>query len=118
MASSNNSVPAVPLAFQIQPEDNVATLLQRADAGPVAIRCQGDARTIAIQEPIEAGHKLAVRRIDAGEAIVKYGVIIGIATMPIATGSWVHLHNCRSRLDERSATLDPHTGLPEDTRYE
>jgi hypothetical protein len=30
----------------------------------------------------------------------------------------VHLHNCQSQLDERSSTLDLHTGLPGDTRYE
>jgi hypothetical protein len=93
-------------------------MLQGADAGLVAIRHQGDERMIEVHEPIEVGHKVAIKPINACEMILKYGVVIGVATMPIAVGNWVHLHNCRSRLDERSATLDLHTGLPEDTKYE
>jgi len=30
----------------------------------------------------------------------------------------VHLHNCGSRLDERSNAFDVHTGVPEDVTYE
>jgi hypothetical protein len=48
---------------------------------------------------------------------VKYGVTIGVATEPIGAGTWVHTHNCRSELDERSHTLDRHTGAPTDIKY-
>ena len=47
-----------------------------------------------------AGHKYALRPIAEGEAVVKYGEIIGKATRPIAAGDWVHTHNLRSHLDE------------------
>jgi hypothetical protein len=67
---------------------------------------------------IAAGHKLAIRDIPIGAPIVKYSVPIGLATTDIRAGEWVHLHNCRSGLDERSSTLDTHTGAPTDTRYE
>lgn len=41
------------------------------------------------------GHKVALADIAAGEAVVKYGVVIGYATQPIEKGEHVHVHNCR-----------------------
>ncbi len=103
-----------PRCFQIQPQDNVATLMDDAAAGPVevigATRCE-----IVAPEKIERGHKVALRDIAANEAIVKFGVRIGHATKPIARGAWVHLHNLASDLDDRSGTLDLHSGAPTDT---
>jgi altronate hydrolase/altronate dehydratase small subunit len=46
---------------------------------------------------------------------MKFGVRIGHATEPIKRGGWVHLHNLASDLDERSGTLDLHSGAPSDT---
>jgi altronate dehydratase small subunit len=118
MASSEDSNPALPTAFQIHADDNVATLLETAEAGPVIIRGCGAERAVAARAHIPQGHKIAVEKIESGKPIVKYGVIIGIASSSIEPGAWVHLHNCKSRLDERSGGFDVHTGLPEDTRYE
>src|SRR3954451_20779268 len=42
---------------------------------------------------IPPGHKVAVRRIEAGEAVRKYNQIIGFATQAIAPGEHVHVHN-------------------------
>ena len=75
----------------------------------------GQADELRLLEPISLGHKVALRDIVAGEAVVKYGVRIGHATQPIARGAWVHLHNLASDLDERSSTLDLHSGAPTDT---
>jgi len=84
----------------------------------VRITGQSELEQITIAADIPKGHKIAVKPIEAGEPVVKYGVSIGIATKPIAPGEWVHLHNCRSAFDERSSTLDPETGAPTDTPYE
>ena len=70
---------------------------------------------IAASEKIERGHKVALRDITANEAIVKFGVRIGHATQPIRQGAWIHLHNLASDLDERSGSLDLHSGAPTDT---
>ena len=43
---------------------------------------------------IPAGHKVAVRPIATGEAIRRYGQIIGFATTPIGQGQHIHTHNC------------------------
>ena len=58
-------------------------MLRRASAGPVQILGNGNPQTIEFQDPIELGHKVALRPIAAGETIIKYGVPIGIATIPI-----------------------------------
>jgi hypothetical protein len=107
----------LPRCLRLHGDDNVAVML--ADAGPGAVVVMGgeaDATLDAVEQTA-SGHKIALRPIGAGEAVVKYGVVIGYATNSIGLGRWVHTHNCRSRLDERSHTLDPHTGAPTDSQY-
>jgi altronate dehydratase len=106
------------VCFRISPADTVATLLADAEAGPVELRGAGVADTVTLAEPIELGHKVALVDIDEGGAIVKYGVTIGLATHAVRRGQWVHLHNCRSAFDERSSSLDLHTGAASEIRYE
>lgn len=118
MASSSVDYSRTAACFRIHPADNVATMLQTAETGHVEILGNGNEQAIQLQDPIELGHKVAIHPIAAGETIIKYGVPIGTATIPIAIGTWVHLHNCKSQLDERSGGLDVHTGLPGDTRYD
>jgi len=103
----------MPSAFQIHDADNVATLLEDADG---AVRVLG-ARPHEIQllEKIQRGHKVALQDVAPGEAVVKFGVPIGHATRSISRGAWVHLHNLASDLDQRSGTLDLHSGAPTDT---
>lgn len=99
-------------AFIIHSDDNVATALDDLAVGEVPLRGAGDAGVAVVREPVQAGHKVALRDLDAGDAVVKYGVTIGVAKDAITAGSWVHLHNCASRFDERSNTLDAHSGAP------
>jgi hypothetical protein len=109
---------APPVAFQINASDNVATLLVPAQPGTVTVLGSAEEKQIVARAPIEHGHKIAVVAIAAGESIVKFGVVIGMATCAIREGDWVHLHNCGSRLDDRSNAFDVHTGVPDDVRYE
>ena len=107
-----------PRCFVIRRDDNVATLLEDAPAGPLRVIGEATESEIIAPEPIRSGHKVALGDIPPGKAVIKYGVAIGRASQPISRGTWVHLHNCRSTFDERSHTLDPHTGATTDTRYE
>jgi len=102
-----------PRAFQVHPADNVATLLD--DADEVVQVLGGQPSEIQLLEKISRGHKVALRDIASGGAVVKFGVRIGHATRSIRRGAWVHLHNLASDLDERSATLELHSGVPTDT---
>lgn len=77
------------IALIVHPDDNVATLLDaRVDE-----RSTQDG--LALNAAVPFGHKVALRPIAEGAAVVKYGVAIGIATAPIAAGDHVHVHNCR-----------------------
>src|ERR1700760_4019102 len=42
---------------------------------------------------IPAGHKVAIRPIAQGEAVYRYGNVIGFATRSITPGEHVHVHN-------------------------
>lgn len=108
-----------PRCFQIHPGDNVATLLDDI-AGPGDVRVLGHAREAAVAAigPMKLGHKIALSAIARGGEVVKFGVAIGRASRDIAAGEWVHLHNVASGFDERSQTLDVHTGAATDTKYE
>ncbi|MEX0611136.1 MAG: UxaA family hydrolase [Pirellulales bacterium] len=120
MQQSSNKVTGSaprPRALRLHADDNVAVALANIEPGRIEILGSGDGALVTAQEPISQGHKLALRPIAEREALLKYGVAIGVATSPIAAGAWVHTHNCRSGLDERSHTLDPHSGAPTDTRY-
>jgi len=108
----------LPRCFRIDPADNVATLLDDAGAGPVRLLGGERSDRVEAAQPIEAGHKIALRDLEPDEPVVKFGVAIGAASEPIAAGGWVHLHNCRSHYDQRSQSLDVHTGAATDTRYD
>lgn len=99
--------------FQIQPQDNVATMIEDASIGPVQIigAAEGEMRAV---EPIPHGHKIALADLGAGEAVIKYGVRMGRTTQPVLRGAWVHLHNMASDYDQRSSTLDQQSGAPTD----
>lgn len=80
-------------AIAISVQDNVATALEALDPGLV-LDIGGQRITVAA--PIPRGHKVALRAIRAGEAVVKYGSPIGTATADIAPGTHVHTHNVES----------------------
>ena len=105
-------------AFRIHPDDNVATLLDDASSEAVLVQGGPETSELTLTGPVALAHKAALCDIAAGESIVKYGVPIGVAAEYIQRGDWVHLHNCRSALDERSSTLDLETGATTDTPYE
>ena len=102
-----------PTAFRVDPSDNVATLLgDAAEGATIFIVGSGANSEVAAREKIALGHKIALASIAEGQPVTKFGVVIGIAMRPIGPGEWVHLHNCRSRVDERSGSFDLQTGAP------
>lgn len=49
----------------------------------------------------KSGHKVALRDIQKGENIIKYGFPIGHATKPIQKGEQVHTHNLATNLSKK-----------------
>ncbi|MBY0335315.1 MAG: altronate dehydratase family protein [Acetobacteraceae bacterium] len=73
--------------IRLHDEDGVVIARRALPEGtPVAPNVLSRAR-------IPAGHKVATRGHAPGEAVRRYGQIIGFATQPIAPGDWVHTHN-------------------------
>ena len=54
-------------------------------------------RALSLREPIPIYHKVALRDIAAGQAVVKYGEVIGTALADIRAGQHVHVHNVAGR---------------------
>lgn len=77
----------------ISARDNVATALEPLEPG--RLLDFGSLR-VAVAEPVPAGHKISLRPIAAGEAVLKYGSSIGSATANIPAGRHVHVHNVAS----------------------
>ena len=104
-------------AFQVHLNDNVATMLDDSGGGQVAV-LGPEPTSLEVREAVKMGHKVALANIAVGQPVVKFGVPIGMATREIEAGRWVHLHNLASSFDERSSSLDVHTGAATDTKYE
>jgi hypothetical protein len=67
--------------------DNVAIAVADLAAGDVLTNgCM-------VAEPISAGHKVALTAIASGDAVIKLGQPIGLASEAIAAGAHVHSHN-------------------------
>jgi len=82
-------------AVRIAADDNVAVALRPISPGE---RVTLDEVSVTARAEIGPGHKIALAPIRAGDAVVKFGVPIGVATESIAAGDWVHTHNLRTAL--------------------
>jgi altronate hydrolase len=94
-------MPPVPLsqvAVHLRPEDNVAVA---ARPMPTGAELRHDGATLTTSGRIGLGHKFALRDLARGEAIYKYGQIIGFASETIPAGSHVHVHNVSAAAFER-----------------
>jgi chorismate-pyruvate lyase len=79
------------IAFE--PDDNVLVACASLPAGTF-VEIEGV--PLVLRTNIPLGHKIARRRIEAGEKVVKCGVRIGSATQAIVAGEHVHTHNLKS----------------------
>ena len=75
----------------IDEKDNVAVALRDLAAGEKV--AAGQTAPVTVAEPISAAHKIALRNIEPGEKIIKYGEPIGRSIQSIQQGAWVHTHN-------------------------
>jgi altronate hydrolase len=113
-------MPAVPLsdvAVHLRPEDNIAVAARALPEG-AEIRYNGT--TLLVSGRIGLGHKIALRLIPKGEAVYKYGQIIGFAGKDIPAGSHVHVHNVRADAFERDYAFCrdcPPPPAPAEPRY-
>jgi len=78
----------------MHPQDNVAMCLRPLEKGEqVQVTNNSKVLSITVLEAVPLGHKVALSPIAAGQAIMKYGEVIGRATRDISPGQHVHNHN-------------------------
>jgi altronate hydrolase len=79
---------SAPPVIRIHPRDNVVIARIQLLGGTV-LPDEG----VTVVGLVPPGHKVATRPIAAGEPVRRYDQIIGHATLPIAPGQHVHVHN-------------------------
>jgi altronate hydrolase len=85
-----------PSTVRIHPTDNVVVAVQPLRAGTVL---HEEGARVELGEDVPAGHKIAIRALEPGDPVVKYGFEIGRATAAVEPGAWIHSHNLKTALD-------------------
>ena len=81
-------------ALVVDKKDNVATALRPLEKGDsIGVEVENSMVDMVLKQSIPFGHKLALKDIERGERIIKYGETIGQATEKINKGEHVHIHN-------------------------
>lgn len=76
--------------LQLGADDDVVITLDPIIAGATVPLTDGD---LVVVDDIPAGHKIAVRDLEPGTPVHKYGHVVGAALAPIHRGQHVHSHN-------------------------
>lgn len=85
-----SAVPVSQLAVVLHPSDNVAVATRNLNAGQ---QCEIGGQSFTVEQSIRFGHKFAIKPIERGQAVRKYGQTIGFATENVPVGCHVHVHN-------------------------
>lgn len=78
----------------MHPEDDVAVAVESVNPGDAVQLSNG--KEIVALSVIPFAHKIAIRSLEPGTPVRKYGEVIGAATKGIAVGEHVHIHNIKS----------------------
>jgi altronate hydrolase len=97
MHIENEQAPATlqDVTVRLHPEDDVAIAKTELQPGTRLTSTAGETALpeITVQQLIPSGHKIALREIVAGEAVRRYGQVIGFAKVAVRPGEHVHKHN-------------------------
>lgn len=92
-------------AIVFSKKDNVATAIKNLSKDQqVQVSFEGTTITVKLNQDIPFGHKFAIKDIEQGSCVYKYGEPIGIATEEIKIGDYVHVHNVSGRRGVRRYT--------------
>ena len=86
--------PHAVVAIWLDARDDVATVLRAVDPGErLRVRCGDQECEVEARDAIPLGHKIALRAMEDGTRVRKYGEFIGTLTARVSIGGWVHTHN-------------------------
>ncbi|WP_430782921.1 UxaA family hydrolase [Actinoplanes sp. G11-F43] len=78
------------VALLLRDTDDVAVATRELPAGDTL---RHDGHDLTVRTTIPRGHKIALRDLDAGTPVHKYGQVIGSTTTDVPAGEHVHAHN-------------------------
>lgn len=87
-------------ALRHQAEDTVGIVIYPVNAGSeIAVKdiATDEKLCLTVRENIPIFHKIALSDMTEGQDVIEYGQIIGRATADIPAGSYVHIHNIRTK---------------------
>ena len=58
---------------------------------------QNQTLQFVVRDAIPIGHKLAIRDLQEGDTVIKYGIDIGRVIKPIREGEHLHVHNVKPK---------------------
>ena len=83
------------------PHDSVAVVVVEGVAAGMKLTglVLDEDRTLTLDcvQDIPLGHKVALKDMNVGDTVIKYGVDIGKVVAPIARGQHAHVHNIKTK---------------------
>ncbi|MCP4514288.1 MAG: altronate dehydratase, partial [Delftia sp.] len=89
--NTRRSAPLRDIALRLPPRDNIA--IAKTDLPPGLVLSLEPDSQFPLRQSIPSGHKVALQEIAPGEAVYRYGQVIGHASQAILPGEYVHVHN-------------------------
>ncbi|MFD1706202.1 UxaA family hydrolase [Siminovitchia sediminis] len=80
--------------------DHVGVATSNIKAGAKVIGVYMDDETtveLVSKSDIPLGHKIALKAMETGTPVLKYGIEIGVTTQPWELGDYVHTHNIKTQ---------------------
>lgn len=75
-----------PLFIKVHPDDNVAIIVNKDGLPEGAVFSNG----LKLIERVPQGHKVTLTDLHSGDAIIRYGHVIGYVKRPLKKGSWIN----------------------------
>ncbi len=95
--------------LKISAGDSVAVALLALEAGKTV---DVEEQAVTLVTDVPAGHKFALKDMDVGEPVIKYGYPIGQTKCAVKTGEHVHVHNLKTLLSSE-LTYEHHPAVKE-----
>tara|TARA_B100001173_G_C15519406_1_gene350620 strand:+ start:118 stop:402 length:285 start_codon:yes stop_codon:yes gene_type:complete len=84
-------------AIVLNKKDNVATSIKLLkENSKIILKIEKKLFNFLLKDNINLCHKFSLKLIKRGEKIIKYGEVIGVATVDIKKGRHVHIQNIKS----------------------
>lgn len=88
-------------SLMIDEKDSVVVAIEGISKGTeVNYKLGEEVKTLVAKDDIQIYHKVAIKNVEKGEPVVKYGQHIGLAAADIEVGQHVHVHNVESHRED------------------